>query len=63
MTMQKKGKTPLEEMMKSGSQIVLMRDDGSEQPIEEIIEMQVCRCSVPIDSLAILLPVTTPSRM
>jgi len=28
----------LEEMVKSGSQIVLMHDDGSEQPIEEIIE-------------------------
>ncbi len=38
MTMQKKGKTPLEEMVKSGSQIVLMHDDDSEQPIEEIIE-------------------------
>ena len=28
----------LEEMVKSGSQIVLMHDDGSEHPIEEIIE-------------------------
>ena len=28
----------LEEMVKSGSQIVLMHDDGSEQPIDEIIE-------------------------
>ena len=38
MTKQKKGKTPLEEMVKSGSQIVMMRDDGSEQPIEDLAE-------------------------
>ena len=34
----RKEQAPLEEMVKSGSQIVLMHDDGSEQPIEEIIE-------------------------
>ncbi|MDP2173889.1 MAG: hypothetical protein Q8J62_08955 [Candidatus Cloacimonadaceae bacterium] len=28
------GKATLEEMVKSGSQIVLLREDGSEQPIE-----------------------------
>ena len=38
MTKQKKGKTPLEEMVKSGSQLVLMRDDGSEEPVEAIAE-------------------------
>ncbi len=36
MTMQKKGKTPLDEMVQSGSQLVLMRDDGSEEPVEAI---------------------------
>jgi len=36
MTMQKKGKTPLEEMVKSGSQLVLIREDGSEQPVEDL---------------------------
>ncbi len=34
----RKEQATLEEMVKSGSQIVLMHDDGSEQPIEEIIE-------------------------
>ncbi|MBW6514416.1 MAG: hypothetical protein K0B87_06635 [Candidatus Syntrophosphaera sp.] len=34
----RKEKATLEEMVKSGSQLVLMRDDGSEQPIEEMIE-------------------------
>ena len=34
----RKGQATLEEMVKSGSQIVLVHDDGSEQPIEEIIE-------------------------
>ena len=29
-----------DEMVKSGSQIVLLREDGSEQPIEEIINDQ-----------------------
>ena len=28
----------MEEMVQSGSQLILMHDDGSEQPIEEIIE-------------------------
>ena len=36
MTKQKKGMTQLEEMVKSGSQLVLMRDDGSEQPVEAL---------------------------
>ena len=35
-----KNKANLEEMVKSGSQIVLLREDGSEQPIEEIINDQ-----------------------
>lgn len=35
-----KDKAMLEEMVQSGSQIVLLREDGSEQPIEEIIEDQ-----------------------
>jgi len=30
----------LEQMVESDSQIVVMREDGSEQPIEEIIESQ-----------------------
>jgi hypothetical protein len=34
----RKEQATLEEMVKSGSQIVLMHDDGSEQPIEEIID-------------------------
>jgi hypothetical protein len=34
MTKQKKGMTQLEEMVKSGSQLVLMRDDGSDEPVE-----------------------------
>jgi hypothetical protein len=34
----RKKQATLEEMVKSGSQIVLVHDDGSEQPIEEIIE-------------------------
>ena len=36
MTKKKKGMTQLEEMVKSGSQLVLMRDDGSEQPVEAL---------------------------
>jgi hypothetical protein len=35
-----KNKATLEEMVKSGSQIVLLREDGTEQPVEEIIETQ-----------------------
>jgi len=31
-------KATLEEMVKSGSQIVLMRDDGTEQPVEALTE-------------------------
>ena len=38
MTKQKKGMTPLEEMVKSGSQIVMMRDDGSDEPVEALAE-------------------------
>jgi hypothetical protein len=34
----RKEQAKLEQMVESGSQIVLMHDDGSEQPIEEIIE-------------------------
>jgi hypothetical protein len=33
-----KDKATLEEMVKSGSQLVLMREDGSEQPIEDIVK-------------------------
>jgi hypothetical protein len=33
-----KEKATLEEMVKSGSQLVLMREDGSEQPIEDIVK-------------------------
>ena len=32
----RKGQATLEEMVKSGSQLILMHDDGTEQPIEEI---------------------------
>ena len=35
-----KDKATLEEMVQSGSQIVMLREDGSEQPIEEIINDQ-----------------------
>ena len=38
MTMQKKGKTPLEELVQSGSQLVLMRDDGTELLVESLAE-------------------------
>ncbi len=34
----RKEQAMLEQMVKSGSRIVLMQDDGSEQPIEEIID-------------------------
>ncbi len=33
-----KDKATLEVMVKSGSQLVLMREDGSEQPIEDIVK-------------------------
>ena len=32
----RKGLITLEEMVQSGSQLILMHDDGTEQPIEEI---------------------------
>jgi len=32
----RKGQATLEEMVKSGSQLILMHDDGTEQPVEEI---------------------------
>ena len=32
----RKGQATLEEMVQSGSQLILMHDDGTEQPIEEI---------------------------
>ncbi|GAB1468351.1 hypothetical protein MASR2M64_10690 [Candidatus Cloacimonadota bacterium] len=41
MTMQKKnrkGQETLEELVQSGSQLVLMRDGGSEQPVEALAE-------------------------
>ncbi len=34
----RKGQTTLEEMEKSGSQLIMMHDDGMEQPIEEILQ-------------------------
>ena len=34
----RKGQATLEEMVKSGSQLILMHDDGTEQPIEEIAQ-------------------------
>ena len=33
-----KGQATLEEMVKSGSQLILMHDEGTEQPIEEILQ-------------------------
>jgi hypothetical protein len=39
----------LEQMVESDSQIVVMREDGSEQPIEEIIESQPGLCDYPFD--------------
>ncbi len=38
MTKQKKGMTQLEVIVKSGSQIVLMREDGTEQPVKALAE-------------------------
>jgi len=32
----RKGQATLEEMVQSGSQLILMHDDGTEQPIEDI---------------------------
>ncbi|HNQ42900.1 MAG TPA: hypothetical protein PKI59_00625 [Candidatus Cloacimonadota bacterium] len=34
----RKGQATLEEMVKSGSQLVLMRDDGSDVPVEALAE-------------------------
>ena len=44
-----KDQTTLEEMVKSGSQIVMLREDGTDQPIEEIIESQPGLCDYPFD--------------
>ena len=44
-----KEQATLEQMAASGSQIVMMREDGSEQPIEEIIESQPGLCDYPFD--------------
>ena len=41
MTMQnknRKGQETLEELVQSGSQLVMMRDDGTEQPVEALAE-------------------------
>ncbi|MDD3524567.1 MAG: hypothetical protein PHQ41_07715 [Candidatus Cloacimonetes bacterium] len=32
----RRGQTTMDEMVKSGSQLIMMHDDGTEQPIEEI---------------------------
>ncbi|GAB1468312.1 hypothetical protein MASR2M64_10280 [Candidatus Cloacimonadota bacterium] len=37
----RKDQARLEQMVKSGSQIVLMREDGSEQPIKDIVMQDV----------------------
>jgi len=34
----RKGQAALEEMVQSGSQLILMHDDGTEQPVEEIVQ-------------------------
>ena len=34
----RKEQATLEEMVKSGSQLVLMRDDGSDEPVEALAE-------------------------
>ena len=34
----RKGQATLEEMVQSGSQLIMMHDDGTEQPIEEMIQ-------------------------
>jgi hypothetical protein len=44
-----KDKATLEEMVKPGSQIVLMREDGSEQSVEEIIASKSGLCDYPFD--------------
>ena len=45
----RKGQATLEEMVGSGSQIVLMREDGSEQAIEEIMEAKAESGDYPFD--------------
>ena len=34
----RKGQVTLEDMVQSGSQLILVHDDGTEQPIEEIVQ-------------------------
>lgn len=34
----RKGQATLEEMVQSGSQLIMMHDDGTEQPIDEMIQ-------------------------
>ena len=34
----RKGQATLEELVQSGSQLILMHDDGTDQPIEEIVQ-------------------------
>jgi len=34
----RRGQATLDEMVKSGSQLILMHDDGTEQPIEDILQ-------------------------
>ncbi len=45
----RKEQATLEQMVGSGSQIVMMREDGLEQPIEEIIESKPGLCDYPFD--------------
>ena len=45
-----KGQATREEMVQSGSQLILMHDDGSEQPIEEIIEANQASQDDPYDN-------------
>jgi len=45
----RKEQATLEEMVQSGSQLVLRHDDGSDQPIEEIMESNVASDDYPFD--------------
>ena len=45
----RKEQATLEQMVGSGSQIVLMREDGTDQPIEEIMEDKVDSGDYPFD--------------
>ena len=45
----RKEQATLEQMAASGSQIVMMREDRTDQPIEEIIESQPGLCDYPCD--------------